>query len=832
MQALTFNSGRGFAFKRCAALFVLCGLSSSLFGATTLYRWTGGSPISGDWSVGANWLGGVAPTGGDQRLIFQAGAGHKINTNDLPAGTVFESVWIAEDGYNIYGNAIRSHYLRMEAGAGTSTFRPDIAANADVSMIVDLAASTLVMAGDIALGGDTLTVSGAGDLTIQGVISGTGNFMKSNSGDVRLAGFGANTFSGTSYVTAGILRLSRYTLGVNFTFIGTTAIPGDLVIGSGTGGLVGDIVTLERDNQIANNATVSVFGSGSLELSDQEDIIGALNLTAGSVSTGNGLLTVLSTIYCNAGTKKSIIAGHMDLSTNSPKLIDVASGAQLEISAAVSGPSGTMLTKTNRGELILTGTNTYSGVTRIVGGTLTGTQQSSFGSTSSGTVLEFGALLKLQDTGTAAEALTARGGTMEADGACAWNGSVALERDLPVLTDAGSVLGFSSSVSGTGGFVKNGEGTMRLAGTAANTHIGTNRMFAGTLELYKFFNGQNIVSIPGALIIGDGVGTDVVRYGGPGQIADTSSVTITESGVLQMGSWNDRIGSLSGSGEVTMGNATLTVGDDINSTVFHGAINGMGNLVKVGQATLTLGGTNLYGGSTTVSAGTLSVNGVLSASPVTVQSGAILGGTGTVASVAIGSGGTLSPGNSPGILKVGGSVTFSGGNYFVELNGTSSGTQYDQLTSGAAPNLGHPALNVSLGFAPPLSNSFVIIRNNSAGPVSGAFAGLSQGAIFPVGAYAFQINYNGGDGNDVTIMRIAAPASQFASIGCLPDGTKQLFGQGLPGLQYVLQATTNLNSPIVWEPIGTNTANASGMYSFIDKDVALYRARFYRTVSP
>ena len=81
-------------------------------------------------------------------------------------------------------------------------------------------------------------------------------------------------------------------------------------------------------------------------------------------------------------------------------------------------------------------------------------------------------------------------------------------------------------------------------------------------------------------------------------------------------------------------------------------------------------------------------------------------------------------------------------------------------------------------------------------------------------------------------MNSPKPASQFASIQSLDDGAKQLMGQGLPGLEYVLQATTNLNLPIVWQPIATNTANASGIYSFVDADVAMYAARFYRTVSP
>jgi autotransporter-associated beta strand protein len=71
-------------------------------------------------------------------------------------------------------------------------------------------------------------------------------------------------------------------------------------------------------------------------------------------------------------------------------------------------------------------------------------------------------------------------------------------------------------------------------------------------------------------------------------------------------------------------------------------LSGSGSLVKSGTGTLTLSAVNTFSGGTTVNAGTLLVNGALL--DVTVQSGAVLAGSGSVARVTIGNGGTLAPG--------------------------------------------------------------------------------------------------------------------------------------------------------------------------------------------
>ena len=69
---------------------------------------------------------------------------------------------------------------------------------------------------------------------------------------------------------------------------------------------------------------------------------------------------------------------------------------------------------------------------------------------------------------------------------------------------------------------------------------------------------------------------------------------------------------------------------------------------------LALSGTNTYSGATTISAGSLAVNGQLTNSPVAVQGGTLLG-SGQIANNV-----TLSSGGVAGTLAIGGSLAVTG----------------------------------------------------------------------------------------------------------------------------------------------------------------------------
>ncbi|HEJ9108569.1 TPA: S8 family serine peptidase, partial [Serratia marcescens] len=122
-------------------------------------------------------------------------------------------------------------------------------------------------------------------------------------------------------------------------------------------------------------------------------------------------------------------------------------------------------------------------------------------------------------------------------------------------------------------------------------------------------------------------------------------------------------------------------------------ISGHGGLTKQGIGTLVLTGNNTYSGPTLVNQGRLAINGSVT-SAVSVQSGGIVGGSGTVGSLIARRGGTVAPGNSIGTLNVAGDVSFEpGSRYAVEVgpNGRS-----DRIQSGGAATIGGGEVAVTL----------------------------------------------------------------------------------------------------------------------------------------
>jgi len=86
------------------------------------------------------------------------------------------------------------------------------------------------------------------------------------------------------------------------------------------------------------------------------------------------------------------------------------------------------------------------------------------------------------------------------------------------------------------------------------------------------------------------------------------------------------------------------------------------NVVKRGPGTWTLGGANTYSGTTTVSGGTLLVEGQSGSGNVTVNAGGTLGGSGSIAgAVTVAAGGTLAPGDGLGTLTLNAVLTLSAG---------------------------------------------------------------------------------------------------------------------------------------------------------------------------
>ncbi len=131
-------------------------------------------------------------------------------------------------------------------------------------------------------------------------------------------------------------------------------------------------------------------------------------------------------------------------------------------------------------------------------------------------------------------------------------------------------------------------------------------------------------------------------------IPAASPVTVATGATFDLDGGQAAISQISGNGTIMLGSGgILTAINSLGSdTTFSGPISGSGNLIKTGTGTWTLAGSSHYTGTTLVSGGVLNLTGTLTnSSTVDVSSGATLnlnGGTITAGTIHVHSGGTLS----------------------------------------------------------------------------------------------------------------------------------------------------------------------------------------------
>ena len=239
-------------------------------------------------------------------------------------------------------------------------------------------------------------------------------------------------------------------------------------------------------------------------------------------------------------------------------------------------------------------------------------------------------------------------------------------------------------------------------------------------------SGTNIVSFPISTSTNGLAGLTAVHAGGT--LITTGIITLNPAG---------------------LGGGSLSLGGDGNIHIV-GSLQSTGNVTKSGTGVAVLLSSNTYTGSTFVLNGTLIVNGVQTGSAITLGGGT-LGGTGTVGAISSSSG-TVSPGTSPGRLNAHNTILSGTTLFKAELNGSNSGSGYDQLDVTGAVDLSGVMLDATLGFVPANSAQFTIIDNDSNDAVVGTFADLPQGSSLTIGGRSFTISYVGGTGNDVVLI--------------------------------------------------------------------------------
>jgi autotransporter-associated beta strand protein len=141
-----------------------------------------------------------------------------------------------------------------------------------------------------------------------------------------------------------------------------------------------------NDVELRGNRTVN-----SMAFTNVDDAFSLVN------GTGNRTLTITSgDITRNAGSSGVQTLAFSTLALGGASAMDIAGTGSLNISAAITG-TGISLTKTGVGELVLSGTNTFSGGTIINAGTLTVQSASALGS---GTTVTLGGGRLRLDTAT------------------------------------------------------------------------------------------------------------------------------------------------------------------------------------------------------------------------------------------------------------------------------------------------------------------------------------------------------------------------------------------------------------------------------------------------
>jgi autotransporter-associated beta strand protein len=248
-------------------------------------------------------------------------------------------------------------------------------------------------------------------------------------------------------------------------------------------------------------------------------------------------------------------------------------------------------------------------------------------------------------------------------------------------------------------------------------------------------------------------------------VGGTARVELFGNGTLDISGHNlagIAIGSLEGDGQASLGANPLTIGGSNLSTIFSGLIQGTGQIIKNGKGTLSLSSANTYTGGTTLTRGTLrvsNISGSATGSGSVQVDGGILGGTGIIAGeTSIGLGTTapaiLKPsagGKKPATLTIQSALHFKGGAFDYQVDTRKA--QGDQVVANGVSIENQDAFNFATvsNRKLPVGQVFIAISNTAATPISGTFGNLPDGATFRAGKNTFQANYEGGDGNDLTL---------------------------------------------------------------------------------
>ena len=616
--------------------------------------------------------------------------------------------------YGGYGNLTVTNSLVIGDGtAGTASVVPYQGSETWAGPVTVVAGTT-----------DELGTASAPPFDVTGTISG-GGMVTVSAGTVEF-----DPASGSNAYTGGT--------DVAYQATAQVAVPGAL----GTGA-----VTLENQSTLdLHNAT-----SNALTVAN--------NITLGSSATATISDTSTPNFYDD-------VAGNIDLPTGTTLTADASHG--WDATGTISG--GGSLVQSGSDYLVLSGNNTFSGGTTITGNTIQADALDAFGTglvtVNSGTFALFTA-----SGGTVTNPfLLGSGGTTPGTVAVNGTGDTFSGTIVLVTSSGGRLIGpgtstttFSGSVSGLGpltvGFAARGSGEVVLSG--ANSYSGGTTVVGPS-------SGTTILGF--TLDSGLGSGPVSVTSGGVLEVLSTSNMTVGNAVTLGAGGGT---GTLEGGSSVPVAwSGPITVPASATGIltgtrlVIEGPVDSSGtlDLSSTPGSMIQIGGT--VTGAATVTGGTVDLVPWGTLGIVTVDHGAVLGGTGSTSSVTS-SGEILAGPGTPRYLATRGLSLSSNATFSVDLVGATPQTGYSQVLSTGPVSLGGATLSVGATSPTTLApgQSYDILVNSSGSSISGTFAGVPEGGTVPCSGMVCSVTYRGGSsGHDVVLTSLAADGSGTVSV--------------------------------------------------------------------
>jgi uncharacterized protein with beta-barrel porin domain len=482
----------------------------------------------------------------------------------------------------------------------------------------------------VSANGGSITGQG-GSYTLSGILSGTGPLSFLGTGSTTLTG--TNTYNGTASISAsstvslagnsGLGNLTNLVLDGTFN-IGSTTSGTSIgsISGSGAIGLGSKTLSITNGNSIFNGV---ISGAGGLIVSGNSLQLGGINTFTGGTQLSSGQLKVNGSGSLNSG-------------------ISVTGGTIVNL-GSITGQSGLF---GNSGIRVASGTTSIS---------------------NTGSITPASGGFGISNGGIIASLTNAQGGNSSSPATTALTYSGTLPTTYNLVVNSTNSYGqlFATGASGS------------MAFNIDNSSILTSNTYSSVLTGVSSSSLTNLSGSFGSVnwsLVETALGSSVwnlvalalegIVPGNPANASNPYSTTFA-GGTLVV----DIPGTYTTNYNLTNSGGVI----DLNGSVstFSGVISGTGPLAFSNGGSggsINLAGTSTYTGATTVGSNvTLYVNGSIgSSSGLTVQSGGLVGGTGTLPTTTVNSGGVIAPGNSIGTLTVD-NLNLNGGTIQAEIQG-------------------------------------------------------------------------------------------------------------------------------------------------------------------